>query len=382
MNTTNPQFDPSEFIDRVRLGVNKSLFARFQSLQQEFKKAVNRLTEAEPSLSGKNPKELILWTFNNSKPSPLSPTLQKEVLAANTDIMAFTNVRNRALSAGRRITENDLAKNNIDENMYLRCLKRIMSYIAWAFDIVVPQDIVDLYDKGQLPTVDRLADDLTIDALAANPEPRTLVLFVIDNSVSMTDDGSLEQLKNGMALLLEEISRDEDVTSQLELFVATAGGGARIVQDFDTFVRQFGPLVDQLKKINGQGRCKMAAAIDLALDRLQQRRAEIQEKYVDLRNCPWLIVLTNGRFADDMSATCRRLQTLLDEHQLFVYWRLMSPQADMTQLSTVPAQKNGQPQLLTDVNGFFKDINNSIRSASKSTPGGREELQNKRGYKE
>ena len=386
---TTPQsihpFDPNFFFDGIRNGNDSdkrlSLFKRFFYIQQQFKNAINSLTAAEPSMrEKKNPATKIRWTFTNiERPNP-GPTLQKDILAANSVFRHYADFRYKMSAQNKLITDADFEAAGLGEDMYLWTLARVAPYIAWAFGCVVPNDIVELYASA--PPLSPIITDLNIDALALNPKPRTLVLFVIDDSAYMTEDNSLETLEAGFAELTEELGRDEGVASQLEIYIATAGGGAHQLLDFNTFERQRIQLDSRVRLFGGRGRCKMAAAITMALDRLEQRRREISEKYVDLRNCPWLIVLTNGRFADDMNATCQRLQALINDHKLLVYWRAMSANADMERLGLMPAQDSGLPQRLTSVRGFFKDISNSVRAASKSVSGGREELLNQRGYTE
>jgi hypothetical protein len=95
-----------------------------------------------------------------------------------------------------------------------------------------------------------------------------------------------------------------------------------------------------------------------------------------------MIVLSNGKFAEDMTAVSDQLQERISQRKLMVYWRALSHDANMEVLSQLPAQDSGKVKVLEYVNGFFKDINNSLKSASCSVPGYHVDLENKSGFVE
>ena len=288
---------------------------------------------------------------------------------------------------GKNLIDEDLIKAGLDERVYYVTLGRVLNFIAWAYNIQIYDEITSLIDektnisRPQIPLEE--LNQLSLDSLVKdNKTPRILVMFIIDNALYMDQKGCLNKLDQGLTELIEEVRSNSTLSYQLELYITTTGNGPKEIVNFDTIDH----LETQLNNFMIQpfGRSKMASTIELALKRLDERIEQLRapEVNLDLLNCPWMIVLSNGKFAEDMTAINDQLQERISQRKLMVYWRAVSHDANMNVLSQMPAQESGKVKVLEYVNGFFKDINNSLKSASCSVPGCHVELQNKSGFVE
>ena len=121
---------------------------------------------------------------------------------------------------------------------------------------------------------------------AENPEPRCPCVLVVDVSSSMHGE-PMDQLNNGIATFARELKADQLASLRTEVAIVTFGSGAELAQDFVTADR-FNP-----PTLVANGATMMSAGINLALDKIEERKQSYRENGIDYYR-PWLFLLTDG----------------------------------------------------------------------------------------
>ena len=121
---------------------------------------------------------------------------------------------------------------------------------------------------------------------AENPEPRCPCVLVVDVSSSMNGE-PMDQLNNGIATFARELKADQLASLRTEVAIVTFGSGAELAQDFVTADR-FNP-----PTLVANGATMMSAGINLALDKIEERKQSYRENGIDYYR-PWLFLLTDG----------------------------------------------------------------------------------------
>ena len=121
---------------------------------------------------------------------------------------------------------------------------------------------------------------------AENPEPRCPCILLVDVSTSMYGD-PIEALNEGLVRFKEELNKDQLASLRVEVAVITFGSAAEVAQDFVT--------ADQFEAPNlvANGTTMMSAGIDLALDKIEERKQTYRENGIDYYR-PWLFMITDG----------------------------------------------------------------------------------------
>ena len=135
---------------------------------------------------------------------------------------------------------------------------------------------------------------------AENPEPRCPCVLVVDVSSSMYGK-PIEALNAGLARFAEELSNDTLASLRVEVAIITFGSTAEVAQDFVT--------ADQFKPptLVANGVTAMGAGINLALERIEERKQMYRENGIDYYR-PWLFLMTDGAPTDSVDAASDNLK--------------------------------------------------------------------------
>lgn len=286
--------------------------------------------------------------------------------------LAWTEKQNGGL-----LTDEKLDTLGFPEAVYTKTLMQVSEFLACAYQLVVPEMVRDMCGSIELEDVvipreefERLSQQDLFD----HPDTRFPLIFILDNALYM--ERNLEKLSDGLDSLIDEIRRSSHLQDSIEMYIATCGGKVTEVVGFANLRRQEA-ILDQMDLV-AFGPCKMADAINLALDKLNERISVMQDKDTNVDfYCPWMIILSGGRFRDDMTEVSQKLQKMIDDEMLEVYVRGIGENADMDRLRSI----TGEAMALTSVNGFFKDVFTSLKKSEYSIPGGsRFHLTNQEGF--
>jgi uncharacterized protein YegL len=121
---------------------------------------------------------------------------------------------------------------------------------------------------------------------AENPEPRVPCCLVLDVSGSMSGE-PIRELNNGLECFKQELLSDPLATKRVEVMIVTFGDTVDVVTDFQT-VEHFTP-----PHLTTSGMTPMGRAVDLALTKLDQRKAAYKQNGVAYYR-PWVFLITDG----------------------------------------------------------------------------------------
>lgn len=121
---------------------------------------------------------------------------------------------------------------------------------------------------------------------AENPEPRCPCILLVDVSTSMYGE-PIEALNEGLVRFKEELNKDQLASLRVEVAVITFGSAAEVARDFVT-ADQF-----EAPTLVANGTTMMSAGIDLALDKIEERKRTYRENGIDYYR-PWLVMMTDG----------------------------------------------------------------------------------------
>lgn len=142
---------------------------------------------------------------------------------------------------------------------------------------------------------------------ADNPDPRCPVVLVLDCSSSMVQERPGENtppliaLDAGLDTLVSELHNDPLAKRRVEVSFVTYGSMVNEATPFTT--------VDSLvlPQLEPMGATSTAAALDKALDALEERKSTYKQNGVQYFR-PWVMLISDGLATDDLSAVSKRVQ--------------------------------------------------------------------------
>ncbi len=121
---------------------------------------------------------------------------------------------------------------------------------------------------------------------AENPEPRCPCILLLDTSRSMEGE-PISALNAGVRTFRDELVKDSLASRRVEIAVISFDSETQVIQSFVT-ANQFQP-----PELTAKGFTSMGAAINLALDMLQQRKAQYRANGIAYYR-PWVLMITDG----------------------------------------------------------------------------------------
>ena len=157
-------------------------------------------------------------------------------------------------------------------------------------------------------TIELIPDEIQF---AENPEPRCPCVLVVDVSSSMYGK-PIDALNEGLARFADEIGNDPLASLRVEVAIITFGSTAEVAQDFVT--------TDQFKPptLIANGVTAMGAGINLALDKIEERKQMYRENGIDYYR-PWLFLMTDGAPTDSVDAASDNLKQADEEKRVAAF---------------------------------------------------------------
>ena len=232
---------------------------------------------------------------------------------------------------------------------------------------------------------------LRIEDLINNPTARVPICLCIDTSGSMGavegecvltgktvfKDGQnwnivtggtsrIDELKKGIKLFYEAIREDEIAVYSAEICIVTFGSRANCIIDFANIDRQ-----DNLPELIANGNTAMGEGVNLALDLLEKRKKEYQDKGVDYYQ-PWLVLMTdgvpNGNPAELNRAISRTVE-MVNNKKLTLFPIGIGNDADLQSLNQFSPNRSALKLDGLKFKEFFNWLSKSVSKTSQSTPG-------------
>lgn len=194
---------------------------------------------------------------------------------------------------------------------------------------------------------------------ADNPEPRCPVLLLLDTSHSMSQDGRIEALNQGLAAFVADVRGDATAALRVEAAVVTFGSKPEIVHDFAT-LDDFQP-----PRLEPRGTTAMGAAIATGLDRLEERKRQYKAGGV-LYYRPWVFLITDGAPTDSWQAAADRVRAG-EADRKFLFFAVGVEGADFKTLARISPEAR-MPVKLKGLNfrELFQWLSASVKAVSTS----------------
>lgn len=178
---------------------------------------------------------------------------------------------------------------------------------------------------------------------------------------------AIDELTRGVSAFYEELRSDEVARYSAEVCIVTFGGEEpRLVMDFANLDRQ-----TALPTLTAQGDTPMGEAVNLALDCLESRKREYQDKGVDYFQ-PWLVLMTDGApngSEEELERAIRRTEELVNAKKLTVFPIGIGEAADMNTLKRFSPKRTPLRLQGMKFREFFQWLSQSVSRTSMSMPG-------------
>jgi uncharacterized protein YegL len=201
--------------------------------------------------------------------------------------------------------------------------------------------------------------------LISNPTTRVPVCLCLDVSGSM-QGSPIQELTKGVHLFFEEVFKDEASRYAAEISIVTFANDAQMLADFANVERQ-----DRTPSFFANGGTSMGEGLHMALDALEKRKKEYQDKGVDYFQ-PWLVIMTDGQpngNALALEEAIRRTSDMQQRKKLVIFPIGIGGDADMDVLKRIsPAWSPLRLQGLK-FSEFFQWLSSSVATTSQSMPG-------------
>ncbi len=196
----------------------------------------------------------------------------------------------------------------------------------------------------------------------ANPQqPHCATVLLLDTSGSMSQNGKITLLTEGLTVFKEDVTKDELASKRVDLSVITFGNGVSVTHDFSS-IEDFEPPI-----LSADGYTPMGEAILKAIDFVEQRKQQYRDKGIDYYR-PWIFMITDGEPTDMQPGDSRWNEVIKKVHEgeankKFMFFAVAVEPAN-TELLRQIAPPNRNPIKLKE--GRFKDLFNWLsKSQSK-----------------
>ena len=237
-------------------------------------------------------------------------------------------------------------------------------------------------------------DLLRLQDLVNNPTTRVPVCLCLDTSGSMGriiggdteepgqqiyKDGqmwnvvtggisAIDELTEGVKAFYQELRNDEVAQYSAEVCIVTFGGTKpQLIVDFANIDRQ-----PELPQLIADGDTPMGEAVNLALDCLEKRKREYQEKGVDYYQ-PWLVLMTDGAPVGsdpaELERSIQRTVEMVNSKKLTIFPIGIGNEADMNTLARFSPQRTPLHLKEMHFKEFFQWLSQSDSRTSMSMPG-------------
>lgn len=202
---------------------------------------------------------------------------------------------------------------------------------------------------------------VTYSDLIENPVPRCACMLVLDTSGSM-DGAPLDALNEGVRDFIACVQNDEVARYSVEIGVITFGGQVREISAM-TPVHQ----IDQIEKLMSQGDTPMGRAVELALQRLEERKQQYKQAGTSYYQ-PWLVIMSDGAPSDNWNTAAEQACRLDQEKRMVVLPIGVGSSADLAKLARF-SQRGAKQLDGLKFDAFFQWLSASMSRVSASTPG-------------
>lgn len=204
-----------------------------------------------------------------------------------------------------------------------------------------------------------------------NPSQRTPCMLVLDASGSMASKAAtglrrIDEVNRGLALLKEELCRDETACMRVQLAIVAVGGSA---DDAELMLGWTDVLDFDPPALEARGQTPLGHGMRLALHHVEQHKLTLRQNGISYTR-PWIMVISDGEPTDSKAVwqgvvdECRQAQA----KKRCVIFPIGVEDAKLDvlqQLSTTRAARLSA----TDFRKYFQWLSASLQTVSRSSSG-------------
>lgn len=229
------------------------------------------------------------------------------------------------------------------------------------------QDLVD-NPTARVPICLCLDTSGSMDAVEGECVPTGEKVYLDGQEWNIVTGGTtrLSELQKGLELFYDAIRDDEIASYSAEICIVTFDDSARCLMDFANIERQ-----NEIPELETQDNTALGEGVNLALDLLEKRKKEYQQKGVDYYQ-PWLVLMTDGypnENPDELDKAIRRVREMINAKKITVFPIAIGNNADMTVLSQLSPKRSPLKLQGLKFKEFFEWLSKSVARTSQSTPG-------------
>lgn len=210
-----------------------------------------------------------------------------------------------------------------------------------------------VYDENNLP-------------FALNPDNRCPTILILDSSYSMSSNGRITKLNEGVERVIDNINSDVLAKRRVDIaIVRVSNSTPELIQPFITVqdICENSPI----PKFVASGGTPMEQGLCLALDELEQYKAKLKDNGIQYYK-PMIFVLTDGEFYISRQ-TLDKLHKSEESNGHVIFPVGVGSDVNVSDLISISSK--GRVFLLDDTNfsDLFEFMSSSLASVSQSSPG-------------
>ncbi len=128
-------------------------------------------------------------------------------------------------------------------------------------------------------------------------------VLLLDTSTSMEDGNAIGLLNDAVNTFRVQCKQDDALMRGLDIAVVSFASDVNILQQFVPIAHM------EIPRLEANGQTAMGAGIDLALDLVEQRKADYKDLGVPYHR-PWIFMITDGAPNDDYEPAFARLKEM------------------------------------------------------------------------
>ena len=185
-------------------------------------------------------------------------------------------------------------------------------------------------------------------------------VLLLDTSGSMQNGDAIDALNQAMRSFKEQCMKDDALCRGLDVAVVGFSTKVTVLQEFTPITHMATPVLE------AGGQTSMGAALTVAMDLLERRKAQYKELGVPYHR-PWIFMISDGAPNDDYSAAFQKVNEQQHKKKLEL-WAVGVPGYDREILTSITKRVI---ELDAGLNfaGLFEWLSTSLSVKSRSTPG-------------
>ena len=201
--------------------------------------------------------------------------------------------------------------------------------------------------------------------IEANTEQRTPCVLVLDCSGSMSSNGRIEALNEGLKSFEEALKNDDIASQRVMVKVLAFGGNAEVLPVTEWTDAWF----FEAPTLEANGNTPMGEAMDQAHAEIEYIKGELREGGISYTR-PWIFLMSDGGPTDpDWEAAAQRSRAAVQQKKAVV-WLIGVPGAQAAPMQAFAGPDSAVYQVdSAEFQGMFQWLSDSLTAAASTAPG-------------